>query len=555
MIDENTASRMSKGDSDDDDRSRSKTSRSGAGSGGDANGKMYQKKKSTIGHTKMEQDVILSYKAVPMQDLVKSIQLGIQVMVSDKHNDVQRYTLMKDFEEVKSLRFPKEGVNDCSNSLPAHGFEDFRFKAYAPQGFKFFRDIYKVDLSQFLNSVCGQPMHCVSNPGASGSLFFISNDDCFILKTLQKKESDFLLQLFPGYFLNLYQNKNTLLPKFYGLYCYQALGIGKNIRIAVMNNLLPNNVQLFEKFDLKGSTYKRRASRKELEKKCPTLKDLDFKEKYRGSHIYLKKEIYNALMSTLENDARMLESFAIMDYSFLLGVEKVTPDTDIDGTSTLRGRGNLGNKVKPTYYNFAEDLQIKELSLSKGIPAYGKDKEPLRLYVGIIDILQKYEFKKKLEHAFKAAWQERENATVSVTKPHHYMTRFLSFMRDEVFAVHQEEEPARSKYLHPSSSKKKMSISGHGRNSLAGAAAPQLSGAASSRQQPATSSSPRPPGSTTGASAGASSGAGAPIARQESLAIPDDASPTTPTGSAPNVFGMSSSSHAVKSQPVYETVV
>ena len=43
-----------------------------------------------------------------------------------------------------------------------------------------------------------------------------------------------------------------------------------------MNNLLPSSLHYHWKFDLKGSTYKRRASPAELEKKSPTFKDLDF---------------------------------------------------------------------------------------------------------------------------------------------------------------------------------------------------------------------------------------------------------------------------------------
>ena len=51
------------------------------------------------------------------------------------------------------------------------------------------------------------------------------------------------------------------------------------IRIVVMNNLLPSGIIYHEKFDLKGSTYNRRASIEEQIKKHPTFKDVDFMEK------------------------------------------------------------------------------------------------------------------------------------------------------------------------------------------------------------------------------------------------------------------------------------
>ena len=63
---------------------------------------------------------------------------------------------------------------------------------------------------------------------------------------------------FAGYYMNLNQNPHTLLPKFFGMYVYQCNQ--KNIRIIVMNNLLPSNIKMHLKFDLKGSTFKRKVS-------------------------------------------------------------------------------------------------------------------------------------------------------------------------------------------------------------------------------------------------------------------------------------------------------
>lgn len=41
----------------------------------------------------------------------------------------------------------------------------------------------------------------LSNPGASGSLFYRSADDEFIMKTVSRKEAEFLQKLLPGYYL------------------------------------------------------------------------------------------------------------------------------------------------------------------------------------------------------------------------------------------------------------------------------------------------------------------------------------------------------------------
>ena len=97
---------------------------------------------------------------------------------------------------------------------------------------------------------------------------------------------------------------------------------GKNIRFCVMNNLLPTGIKMHEKYDLKGSTYKRKASKRERQKKSPTLKDLDFMDNHPDG-IMLESETYTALTRTIERDCRVLQSFKIMDYSLLLGVHNL----------------------------------------------------------------------------------------------------------------------------------------------------------------------------------------------------------------------------------------
>lgn len=114
-------------------------------------------------------------------------------------------------------------------------------------------------------SMCDNPLRELSNPGASGSIFYLTNDDEFIIKTVQHKEGEFLQKLLAGYYMNLNQNPRTLLPKFFGLYCYQCNS--KNVRLVIMNNLLPSSITLHEKYDLKGSTYKRRVSKHTFYKK------------------------------------------------------------------------------------------------------------------------------------------------------------------------------------------------------------------------------------------------------------------------------------------------
>jgi len=66
-----------------------------------------------------------------------------------------------------------------------------------------------------------------------------------------------------------------------------------------------------------------------------------------------------------------------------------------------------------------------------GIPAVNDNGDLLLLYVGIIDILQNYRLRKKLEHAFKSTLVTREE--ISVCNPSHYGDRFVRFLSHKVF--------------------------------------------------------------------------------------------------------------------------
>lgn len=55
--------------------------------------------------------------------------------------------------------------------------------------------------SPFQYSLCNEPLIELSNPGASGSLFYVTSDDEFIIKTVMHKEAEFLQKLLPGYYM------------------------------------------------------------------------------------------------------------------------------------------------------------------------------------------------------------------------------------------------------------------------------------------------------------------------------------------------------------------
>ncbi|XP_058494273.1 phosphatidylinositol 4-phosphate 5-kinase type-1 gamma isoform X2 [Solea solea] len=388
-----------------------------------------------IGHRGVDASGETTYKKTTSSALKGAIQLGIGYTVGNLSSKPERDVLMQDFYVVESIFFPSEG----SNLTPAHHFPDFRFKTYAPVAFRYFRELFGIRPDDYLYSLCNEPLIELSNPGASGSVFYVTKDDEFIIKTVMHKEAEFLQKLLPGYYMNLNQNPRTLLPKFFGLYCVQSGG--KNIRMVVMNNVLPRVVRMHLKYDMKGSTYKRRASKKEREKARPTFKDLDFMQDLQDG-LMLDQDTYNALVKTLQRDCLVLESFKIMDYSLLLGVhnmDQAERERQMEGSQGDSDEKRPVAQQKALYSTAMESIQggaacggsIDTDDTMGGIPAVNGKGERLLLYIGIIDILQSYRLIKKLEHTWKALVHDGD--TVSVHRPGFYADRFLKFMSNTVF--------------------------------------------------------------------------------------------------------------------------
>ncbi|KAK9296066.1 hypothetical protein QLX08_009805 [Tetragonisca angustula] len=421
-----------------------------------------------IGHRRVGVGGEITYKKIQTTQIMGSIQLGIQHAVGGLASKPERDLLMQDFMTVETTNFPSEG----SNHTPAHHFSEFKFKNYAPIAFRYFRDLFGIQPDDFLMSMCSAPLRELSNPGASGSIFYLTDDDEFIIKTVQHKEGEFLQTLLPGYYMNLNQNPRTLLPKFFGLYCYRCNS--KNVRLVAMNNLLPSSVKLHQKYDLKGSTYKRKASKSERSKSSPTYKDLDFME-HHPEGIFLEADTYSALVKTIQRDCRVLESFKIMDYSLLVGIhnldqaarekaeqrlsasaeeeigevggesaaftqaEREREREDRIGASALNRSRSINRQRLVAHSTAMESIQAESEPIDEeddvpspgGIPARNARGERLLLFVGIIDILQSYRLKKKLEHTWKSMIHDGD--TVSVHRPGFYAQRFQDFMAKTVF--------------------------------------------------------------------------------------------------------------------------
>ena len=275
--------------------------------------------------------------------------------------------------------------------------------------------------------------------GKSGSLFYYTRDGKFIVKTIKKDEYKLIKLILPEYYKHLKANPLSLLPKFLGCYILTRKFRKKRTKIyfIVMLNVFATSKHIHIRYDLKGSKIGRRVltgkrDKEILSKGDLALKDLDLEKRKEKMYVGEKSEI---LLNQIKHDADFLCKIGVNDYSLLLGIHYINRDK----ASNIHQSNNEIHKEKTGDF---EDTIIKESSLSD--KSCDSRNEKLKTiydfedggiisetgneiyFVGIIDILTYYNFKKKGEHFIKMVRYCSNN--MSCIPPDKYRDRFVNYM-------------------------------------------------------------------------------------------------------------------------------
>lgn len=422
------------------------------------------------------------FKGHQSYDLMLTLQLGIRYAVGKMTADTMRDIYESDFSPKSSMvRFPSEGTQQT----PSHSMQPFRWKDFCPHVFRHLRSMFGIDPVDYMLSLCGDDaLREMSSPGKSGSVFFLSHDDRFIIKTMRKSEVTALLRMLPAYYQHVQTEENTIITKFFGLHQVK-IHLGSKVRFVVMGNLLQSNHRVHRRFDLKGSSQGRSTNTIDIDE-TTTLKDLDLDLLF-----YLPARDRTLLQNQIHKDCQFLEEQGIMDYSLLLGLHFkashkpppfVTISDNPTGSKDLSISSLTNNGIsKTTFPSFDEKLlpsleatmqdesrernsqsapvlpkkemrrgrSIQSLSLQSTQGTLGQGMEatavrpdklvrtpiidpelaeayPVVLYFGIIDILQEYDSWKRVEHYVKKL--QYDSNSISSISPKLYAKRFQEFI-------------------------------------------------------------------------------------------------------------------------------
>ncbi|KAM0042233.1 putative 1-phosphatidylinositol-4-phosphate 5-kinase [Helianthus debilis subsp. tardiflorus] len=392
-------------------------------------------------------------------ELMLNLQLGIRHSVG-KHSSITRDVKTTDFDPKEKFwtRFPPEG----SKLTPPHQSGEFRWKDYCPNVFRRLRELFQVDPADYMLAICGNDaLRELSSPGKSGSFFYLTQDDRFMIKTVKKSEVKVLIKMLPSYYQHVCRYENSLVTKFFGVHCVKPVG-GIKTRFIVMGNLFCSEYRIHRRFDLKGSSHGRTTDKPEEEiDETTTLKDLDLNYVFR-----LQENWFKELIKQINRDCEFLEAERIMDYSLLVGMHFRHDNTgDKMGLSPFLLRNGKSDSYQNEKFmrgcRFLEaELQDMDrvlsgrkplIRLGANMPARAErmgrrsdfdqytpggfnNLTPSRtgetyevvLYFGIIDILQDYDISKKLEHAYKSL--QADPTSISAVDPKLYSKRFRDFI-------------------------------------------------------------------------------------------------------------------------------
>ncbi|KAL6649625.1 hypothetical protein ACP70R_013849 [Stipagrostis hirtigluma subsp. patula] len=396
--------------------------------------------------------------------LMLNLQLGISYSVGKSSALPFRKLSSSDFDPREKVwtRFPPEG----SKLTPPHHSLDFRWKDYCPAVFRHLRKLFGVDPADYMLAICGNDtLRELASPGKSGSCFFITQDDRFMIKTVRKAEVKVLIRMLRSYYEHVRLYKSTLLTRFYGTHCIKQAGCPK-VRFIIMGNFCCSEYKIHRRFDLKGSSHGRTIDKAEQKiDETTTLKDLDLDYAFR-----LQRFWYEELMKQIRMDCTFLETQGIMDYSLLLGVhfrsdfsaskiglsqsisfpkstgkrksfeggdqicefcimESGCKDRDLIIDTTRKPLVQLGMNMPAQAERRSKKIfdkfLLNERHLFITMPSGGP--RDVYLFFGIIDILQDYDITKRLEHAYKSF--QVNPGCISAVDPKLYSRRFQDFIR------------------------------------------------------------------------------------------------------------------------------
>ncbi|KNC74372.1 hypothetical protein SARC_13078 [Sphaeroforma arctica JP610] len=277
---------------------------------------------------------------------------------------------------------------------------------YSPKVFRNIREMYGIHTDEYITSWTLPDEKLVAEEGAgrSGSLFLISSDNKYMLKTIPADEVNTLMSCLHNYYQHLVDYKTSLIMKIFGVMHFTCKGHDMHVMIFTNVCYFPHG-EMCATYDLKGRVPK---PGKALQNTAKIGTSYIFKDKDLDRKFFVRLDEKSSFFTQLNRDIEFFRLNNLMDYSLLIGVATM-PEDNID---------------------YPEWQYIARSSPSKG-EIY---------FIGFIDCLTNYGMRKKAANFFKTAlWTPNTLSTIDATS---YAERIKYYLFDIFDATGDEAPPA-----------------------------------------------------------------------------------------------------------------
>ncbi|OQR95942.1 phosphatidylinositol-4-phosphate-5-kinase (Pi-PIPK-D8/GPCR-PIPK) [Thraustotheca clavata] len=329
------------------------------------------------------------------------------------------------------------------------------FYDYAPHIFRYLRSCAQISNASYRDALQQTTQERVSE-GKSGAFFYFTQDRKYLVKTLTHEELKFLLSILPKYVTFISAHPDTFVTRFVG--CHALTMYGKTVFFIVMQSVFNTPLQIHERFDLKGSWVGRLEGRKTRgttvtckfcakeyviggthDQICDIRsnggnvrhqydnvgKDLNW-----NHHMKLPKPIARKVARQLQVDSHFLKQINCIDYSLLVGIHhrKFTVEAPLSPVGRVDSEF-CGYHHPPFHQAQQGGMGVEEV--------YG----PGVYFMGLIDILQQWNMRKRIEHFVRVYIFQQDKLGISVVKPAVYMDRFQKrVVKELIHDLHGESE-------------------------------------------------------------------------------------------------------------------
>ncbi|OQS07138.1 phosphatidylinositol 4-phosphate 5-kinase (PIPK-D11/GPCR-PIPK) [Thraustotheca clavata] len=285
-----------------------------------------------------------------------------------------------------------------------------RFQDVAPVVFQSIRELFGIDVAFYRDAFASsQTLQECGLKGKSGNIMYFTNNMQFMVKSVPREEFDVLRAILPQYYKYLLAHRATHLCRYFGCHSI-TLPVGTRCMYFVVMQNLFNEGRVHEIYDIKGNTDRRQAipdaevemyMQQTIRKQYieSLMLDIDFSRIHRSMD--LSEVNATAMKNQLKLDINFLAEQNIMDYSILVGVKHVLNTSDHTSVS----------------------------GMCNHVPS--KDMNDL-YFVGIIDMLQKYNWRWAVQRCFLALIC-KDTQDVSAVPARKYSARLLHFIRFSMF--------------------------------------------------------------------------------------------------------------------------